>query len=406
MRLDSSNLDKGSINMKPREHQIEGAEWALKTIRKYGLAYLSWEERTGKTLTALLTVENSKARNCLIITKKKAIPGWEDTLYEWNHYTQFDVINYESIHKVDCENYDFIILDEAHHAISSVGRPSKTWKAVKKCTFNRPILYLSATPYAEHIGLLYHQLKLSDWTPLPQRNFYDFFRKYGIKHMTRTPYGLVETYTRYKTQDVLDVVKYIFNFKTRTDVGIEHLPQERVIKLTPNKELAEVMNKWRKHGVVVINDLQLLADSDMKQRIVHYQMEGGTIKTEEGAIYFNTQKIDYIKENYVLGNIAIMAHFVAERELMATLLPGVQVLSSDGDAEGVDLSGIDKLIIYSMSFKTSKHLQRMARQANHNRSTPIVVDIICMDKPAIGYKVYETVAIKKQNFVKVSYEQG
>ena len=131
--------------MEPRLHQIEGATWALETIRKHGLAYLSWQERTGKTLTALLTVENSMAQNCLIITKKKAIPWWMETLEQWNHKTKFQVINYESAHKVN-GNHDFIILDESHHAISSTGRPSKTWRIIAKHTKGKAILYLSAAP--------------------------------------------------------------------------------------------------------------------------------------------------------------------------------------------------------------------------------------------------------------------
>ena len=120
--------------MIPRGHQVEGATWALSTIREYGLAYLAWQERTGKTLTALLTVETSMAQRCLIITKKKAIEGWEDTLSQWSHKTKFVVINYESLAtryktpagktryklKYFAKDYDFIILDEAHHAISQL----------------------------------------------------------------------------------------------------------------------------------------------------------------------------------------------------------------------------------------------------------------------------------------------
>ncbi len=86
--------------MLPRAHQTIGAAWALNTIRQYGLAYLSWQERTGKTLTALLTAEYSKAKSILIVTKKKAIPGWEDTLSQWAHTKRYDVINYERLDRI------------------------------------------------------------------------------------------------------------------------------------------------------------------------------------------------------------------------------------------------------------------------------------------------------------------
>jgi len=391
--------------MTPRQHQVEGAAWALETVRNNGLAYLSWQERTGKTLTSLLTVENSLAKTCLIITKKKAIEGWTSTLKEWEHRTIFTVINYESVHKIQGV-FDFIILDESHHAISSTGRPSTTWKKVQKFTVKKPILYLSATPYAEHLGLIFHQLKLSSWTPFKERNFYDWFRKYGISHMTRTPHGLQETYSKYKDEAILEKLTPYFNFKTRAEVGIEHEPSVNVVVVPLLETTKQVIEQTMERQVFIASDIEMELDSDMKTRMVHYQLEGGTLKIDDKKSIFTTsgrEKIDYIRENYEQEDIAIMAHFIAERKLLESTFPKAKIYSADGHAEGVDLSSIDKLLIYSMSFKTSKYTQRLARQANHNRTTPIVVDILVADKPGIGKAVYEAVAIKKVNFDKNSY---
>lgn len=394
--------------MNPQPHQIKGAEWALMTVRKYGLAYLAWEERTRKTLTALLAVENSKAKNCLIITKKKAIPGWEETLEKWAHSTTFTVVNYESVHK-KLPIYDFIILDESHHAISGIGKPSKTWKAVFKFTRNKPILYLSATPYAEHVGLLYHQLRLSTWTPFKEKTFYDWYRIHGIPHMTRTPYGMKDKRDVYKTDDVLEIVKHLFDFKTRKQVGIKHEPTSNVITILPYPETLRLLKEWKKTKVITIGDYEILGDSDPKVRTVHYQLEGGSLKIDQRtsiAIHPGIpEKIKYIRDNYDVGSTAVMAHFIKERELLEKWLPGIRVLSSDGHAEGVDLSMYAKLVVYSMSFRTSKHTQRMARQANHDRRDPIEVDVLVMGKPAVGSEVYKTVATKKENFLKSSYDR-
>ena len=393
--------------MEPRPHQREGAAWALLAVREYGLAYLSWQERTGKTLTALLTVEKSKAKTCLVITKKKAIPGWQETLAQWEHTTTFTVINYESVHKIQGV-FDFIILDESHHAISSVGRPSATWKKVYVLTKGKAILYLSATPYAEHLGLVYHQLKLSQWTPFKAyRNFYDWFRMYGIPNLTRTPYGLAETYTKYQDELILKSIDHLFNFKTRADVGIEHEPQANVVVVPMGALNLDLIKQLTRDSVIDLpmTDEQIVCDTPMKERSVHYQIEGGTIKTEGGYVRTGTDKIDYIKDNYEQEDIVIMAHFIAERTILEKAFPHARILSSDGHAEGVDLHKVKKLIIYSMSFKTSKYTQRLARQANHNRTNPIVVDILVCDKPAIGMEVYKAVALKKENFDKNSYER-
>ena len=266
--------------MEPQPHQIQGAKWALETVRKYGLAYLSWEERTRKTLTALLAVENSLAKTCLVVTKKKAVAGWNETLASWDHSTKFDVVNYESIHKMT-EDYDFIILDESHHAISGIGKPSITWRAVYKFTKGKPILYLSATPYAEHVGLLYHQLKLSSWSPFKERSFFAWYSVYGIPNMVRTPYGLKDKRDKYKTEDVLNKVEHLFDFKTRKDVGIEHEPTTNVIVIPTHPETAALMKQWSNTKVMTIGDNEILGDSDSKVRVVHYQLESGVLKYEK-----------------------------------------------------------------------------------------------------------------------------
>jgi hypothetical protein len=387
------------------EHQKEGAKWALDTIRNYGLAYLAWEERTRKTGTALLTVEMSKAKSCLIITTKKALDGWREHFKNLPLTKEYELINYHSVHKIK-KRYDFIILDEAHTNISAI-KPSTIWKRIRPLTKGKPILYLSATPFAEHLGLLYHQFKLSDWSPFKKYvTFYQWFREYGKSHKTRTPYGLVETYTKYQDEKILKEIEHLFNYKTRAEVGIEHEPQTNVIVVKPSEETLELVKQLDRE-ILTVGGRKILIESDMKQRTLHYQIEGSAIKVSDTECYYmkSMEKINYIKANYDTKNIAIMANFVCERNLLRANIPDALILSADGHSEGVDLSHIDKLIIYSMSFKTSKHQQRLARQANHNRTKPIIVDILVMDKPLIGKAVYETVAVKRENFVKNSYER-
>lgn len=389
------------------DHQVVGAHWALATIREDGLAYLAWQERTRKTGTALLTVEISLAKTCLIVTKFKALEGWQEHFDNLPLTKDYTLINYESIHKIKGD-FDFIILDEAHHAISGCPKPSKAFKAVREFTKDKPVLYLSATPYAEHLGLLFHQLKLSTWTPFKFKNFYDFFRAYGKPSMTRTPYGLQETYKKYQDEAILTKVDHLFDFKTRKEVGIKHEPTARLIKIPMSETTLGYIATLLKEEIIFINDIEIVCDSPMKMRMVHYQLESGMVKYDENSYVAtgSTEKLDYIKENYRMGDIAIMCHFIGEREMYKRILPHVPIYSADGDAEGVDLSHIAKIIVPSMSFKTSKYAQRLARQANHDREEPIEVDILVGDEPCIGYDVYKAVAIKKENFDKNSYERA
>ncbi len=268
--------------MIPRQHQVEGADWALSTIRKHGLAYLAWQERTGKTLTALLTVENSKAQACLIITKKRAIEGWEETIQEWKHTTRFVVINYESlarVHKIKEHGFDFIILDEAHHAIASIGRPSKTWREVAKHTKQKPVLYLSATPYAETVGQLYHQFKLSSWTPWKKySNYYNSHRALGIPATIYTSYGPQPDRSKFRVDEVLNTCDELFSFKTRKDVHIKYEPVVNVVKVPLSDGTKELIKQWKDRRVLDINGHQIVGDSDSKLRSLHYMLEQGVIK--------------------------------------------------------------------------------------------------------------------------------
>ena len=106
------------------------------------------EERTGKSLTAILMAETSLAKRILIITKKKAMKGWHETLNEFEHTKNYTVINYHSVDKV-AGPFDLVILDESHYAVSGYPKRSSIWKKVAEQVKGLPIIYCSATPHAQ-----------------------------------------------------------------------------------------------------------------------------------------------------------------------------------------------------------------------------------------------------------------
>jgi superfamily II DNA or RNA helicase len=151
--------------MKAYKHQEQISNQALEILRNQGLVYLSMEERTGKTLTAILTCEKTKAQNILIITKKKALKGWEDTLEAFSHSKSYDAINYESLHKMPFKEYDLVILDEAHANLSAYPKLGKIALQVRSVTYKLPIIYLSATPSAQTYAQLFHQFSMTQYSP-------------------------------------------------------------------------------------------------------------------------------------------------------------------------------------------------------------------------------------------------
>ena len=206
--------------IKLMQHQKDGSEWCLATIRTYGLAYLSYAERTGKTLTALETVEASKAKNALVITTKKAMTDWIKTIEAYSKKEVY-VINYHSVHKLVNTDYDVIILDEAHKNISMCGKVGKLWKTIKPLCKGKGIIFLSATPSAQSMGQLYNQLALSDFSPFKEfKNYFEWHRSgYGINKQVRTPYGFAMKWDEVNSDMIWSDVKHLFQSVTRSEVG-------------------------------------------------------------------------------------------------------------------------------------------------------------------------------------------
>lgn len=259
--------------MTPFDHQVAIADEAYKVLSEYGLVYLAMLERTGKTLTSILLAEKSNRTNVLVITKKKALDGWEETLsqYKGDGETHFTVTNYHGIHtryktpkgrtqyrlKYKPSDYDLIILDEAHSYMSAYPKVGVMWKSVRKLCEGKPIIYLSATPNAQGYQLLFNQFRLSDWSPFIQyANFYKWFSTYGIPDKVRTSYGLQETYKKSKSE-VWDVVKHLFITYTREELGFKYEPEDSLRYF----ELSE-MSKKQYNDCIETEMLELWEDDN------------------------------------------------------------------------------------------------------------------------------------------------
>ncbi|BAM63078.1 DEAD-like helicase superfamily protein [Edwardsiella phage ETP-1] len=392
--------------MTPYTHQLELSDVALAILRENGLAYLANEERTGKTLTAILVSEKSSAERILVVTKKKALTGWEETLAAFKHAKQYVVTNYHQAHKQG-SNFDLVILDEAHNYISSFPKPGKIHKELMPICKGKPILYISATPYAQGPQMLFNQFKLSSYSPwYKHSNFYSWFRVYG-KPYTKEINGInIPQYDRCNTEMVLDCVKHLFITKTRADLGFEHEPEDKLhfIELATNTKA--VYNALLKDKLVQLSVGKVVCDSAAKLRTTLHQLEGGTVKIDNKShVLANNEKIDYIKEHFGdTGKLAIMYNFIGEGVKLNQAFKHAAILQATSFAEGVDLHKYDELVIYSQDYSTARHTQRRARQCNQKRDKPIVVHFLLVAN-AISSQVYKTVSVNKRNYVDSVFER-
>ena len=388
--------------MTPFDYQTKIAEQALDKLRLYGMVYLAMEERTGKTLTSLLVAENSKANNILVLTKKKALDGWFDTLTKWDHSKNFIVTNYHQANKLK-DKFDLVILDEAHSYLAAYPKLGKIWKDVAAITLKQelPIIYLSATPYAQGPQQLYHQFKLCIYSPWRKyKTFYQWFKDYGIPSKVRTPYGLKETYSVVDERKVLADVSSLFIKYSRKDLGFEFEPTDKLHYVDLDEWTRQLYNKLLKDQYTTYDDYEIVCDNPIKLRTTLHQIEGGALKIDDKYIELpNKEKINYILNTWGdTENLCIMYNYVGEGLKLQRYFKKAKLLQATSYAEGVDLHHVDNLVIYSQDFSTARFTQRRARQCNINRKKPIVVHFLLVKK-AISEQVYKVVSLNKQNFV-------
>lgn len=389
-------------------HQIDIADRALEKLRAYGLVYLSLEERTGKSGISIRMIEQSLAKSALIITKKKALPGWEEHLANLPTTKKYRVINYHSLHKIATSGYDIIVLDESHAYLSKYPKVGSIWKEVAKFTGGKPIIYLSATPSAQSYSLLYHQFKLSTWSPWAAwKNFYSWHKHFGIERTRFIGGRQFKEYNHTKEDLVWESCKHLFIDYTRKDLGFEHEPNDVLHFVELREDTKALYKTLEEKSVVEIEGTEVLADTPMSLLTKLHQIEGGTIKYEdESWVLPNTEKIDYILSTFGdTEDLVIFYHYISERKKLERYFTKARILQASSFAEGVDLSMYEHLVVYSMNFSTAQYTQRRARQANMKRKTEINVHFI-LAKGAIAHQVYKTVALNKTNFVDKYYVRG
>jgi len=386
--------------MIPYDYQTELANQAVDIIKENMIVYLAMEERTGKTLTAILVAEQLDINNVLVITKKKALDGWNETLCAFEHTKNFTVTNYHQVHKQTIKP-DLILLDESHNYVSAFPKTGKLWREVAKVAKNVPIVYISATPHAQGPQQLFHQFKLSSWSPwLKHVNFYNWFKLFGIPYTQEIAGMKIPQYDRCHADMILKCCDHLFITKTRKELGFDHEPEDKIHTITLDKVTRQVYNELVQHDLVSLSVGMLIADTSPKLRTSLHQLEGGTIKLDtERFVLANNEKVDYILEHFGdTETLVIMYNYIAELDKLTTHFKKAQILQATSFAEGVDLHKFKDLVIYSQDFSTARHTQRRARQCNKKRDTPITVHYLLV-KGAISAQVYKTVSQNKKNFV-------
>jgi type I site-specific restriction endonuclease len=363
-----------------REYQKEIVSKGIKILEKHKIVYLSMEVRTGKTLTALSIANGYK--NILFVTKKKAISSIQSDYNLLSPNYEIVIINYESIHKIEGD-FDLVIVDEAHGLGAFPKASNRVLNLFKKCK-NKPIIYLSGTPTPESYSQIFHQFKISSYSPFKQyTTFYKWANHYVNIDRKMIAGNYVNDYSNANKEKIDEHCKKLFISYTQKEAGFNQTINERILKVKMNQTTKKIIKKLIKDEVVQGENEVILADTPVKMQQKIHQLSSGTIKFESGNFkVIDYSKCEYIKDNFKEQKIAIFYKFKAEFEALKETFPlwtnDIEEFNTNKESvfltqilsgrEGINLSVADSLIFYNIDFSATSYFQARDRLTSKTRT--------------------------------------
>jgi len=379
------------------------------TLKK--LVCLFMEVRTGKTTTALETCKKVNAKRVLFITKIKAFTSIEQDYWDFGYIPHFDlvIINRESLHKIETNDFDVVIIDEVH-GYTSYPKPSKYYKDVKERFGDIPMIFLSGTPTPESYSQYYHLFTLSNHSPFKQyKNFYQWANEYVNIKLKYLGYAQVKDYSDARKKDFWHHIRYHILTFTQVEAGFTTDVKEHVLKVKMKPITYAITERLIKDLVVVSKSSgkQIIADTGVKLQQKIHQLFSGTIKYEDGSTQvIDNSKAEFIKEKFKGKKIAIFYNFVAELDMLKQTFGNklttdlnefnatdkniaLQIVSG---REGISLSKADYLIFLNLQFSAVSYFQAKDRLTTMDRKSNDIYWIFAED--GIEEKIYKRVLMK------------
>ena len=376
-------------------HQIAASADIADRIERDSFAALAGAPRSGKTATAIRVCELLHFDSVLVFTPKAAIPGWHSEIERTCTAVHITVTNYEQAHKLNKDDFDFVVLDESHR-LGKRGKPNKRFENIRQVAWNKPLLIMSGTMTIETPLAIYHQTAISKHGPFTLEfiSFYKFFKHYGIPNTMTVQGRTIEQYNRCKASLNERIAEFVVTM-TQEDAGIvgEAVDQLHVVKLSPE---TKALIKQAKSGLIEMHGWEILLESIISERLAIHQLEYGGIKVGDNYRQTGNDEVaDYILETF--GDhegLALMCHYVSTRMVFERKFKKARLLSSNAHAEGVDLSRYNDFVVAGTDFSGAKHAQRRERGINIMRQGDATVHFI-VTNGGISREVYNRVTDKK-----------
>jgi hypothetical protein len=395
--------------MELREYQIKLSNEATEILKRKKLVALFMEVRTGKTLTALQVCKNVNANKVLFITKKKAFSSIEKDyeIFKFKYY--ITIVNRESLHVIESNDFDVVIIDEVH-GYTSYPKPSKYYKDIKQRFGNLPMIMLSGTPTPESYSQFYHLFTLSNHHPFnDHKNFYKWANEYVNIKQKRLGYATVNDYSDANKKDFWHLCRHYILTYTQSEAGFTSNVNEMILEVEMQPITYKIIDKLKKDLVVTssITGKSIVADTAVKLQQKIHQLSSGTIKFEDGSTQIiDNSKALFIQQKFAEYKIAIFYNFVAELEMLKLVFK--ETLTTDLDEfnttdkwialqivsgrEGISLAKADALVMFNIQFSAVSYFQSKDRLTTKDRAVNNVFWIFSKD--GIEQNIYNAVSKK------------
>ena len=394
---------------KLRDYQEKISSDAVEILRRKKIVCLFMEVRTGKTITALETCKKFQAKRVLFITKIKAFSSIESDYNNFGYTYELTIINRESLHKIDTNDFDVVVIDEVH-GYTSYPKPSKYHKDIKSRFGNIPMIMLSGTPTPESYSQYYHLFTLSNNSPFKEySNFYKWANEYVDIQLKYLGYAQVKDYSNARKKDFWHLIRHSILTYTQEQAGFTTSINEMVLDCEMKPITHAIIKKLHKDLVVISKDgKEIIADTGVKLQQKTHQLYSGTIKFEDGTYrVIDTSKADFIKEKFKGYKIGIFYKFVAELEMLKSVFGddlttdlnefnstdkniALQIVSG---REGISLSKADYLVFFNIDFSAVSYFQARDRLTTMARKENTIFWVF--SKGGIEEKIYKAVQNKK-----------
>ena len=400
-----------------RQYQIDNSCKSAEILMNYGIVYLAMQVRTGKTATALEICKLNGYNKVLFLTKKKAIDNIRSDYNDFSYKFYLDVINNESLHLIKDNDYDCIVMDEAHR-LGSYPKPAKMANDLKKRFADKPFIFLSGTPTPESYSQIYHQFWISNRSPFNMYgNFYKWCKTFVNVKQKYVSYGLCNDYSD-ANKTIIDtfIDKYMVTY-TQDEAGFTSVINEHVLYCDMSERIYSICKKLCNDLVVQGSNDVILADTPVKLMQKLHQLYSGTVKFESGAgMVLDHSKGWFIVNKFKDKKIAIFYKFKEELNLLKSCYGdklttdlnefnttnkniALQIVSG---REGISLKAADYLVYLNIDFSATSYWQSRDRLTTMERKTNDIYFIFA--KGGIEEKIFDAV-MKKRNYTLSHFKQ-